>query len=56
MFTYFLFQITKHNLTENIMGSCYSGDHIAGDYLHSDIAACNIEEPQKKYRLGLNGQ
>ena len=33
------------------MGNCYSADHIAEDYIHTDIA-CNIEEPQQKYRLG----
>ena len=33
------------------MGSCYSGDHIAGDYIHTDITACNIEEPQQNYSL-----
>ena len=34
------------------MGSCYSGDHIAGDHIHTGITTCNIEEPQQKYRLG----
>ena len=33
------------------MGSCYSGDHIAGDHIHMDIAICNIKEPQQEYRL-----
>ena len=33
------------------MGSCYSSDHIAEDYMHTDIT-CNMEEPQQKYRLG----
>ena len=28
------------------MGSCYSGDHIAKDHIHTDITTCNIEEPQ----------
>ena len=34
------------------MDSCYSGDHITGDYLHMGITTFNIEEPQGKYRLG----
>ena len=34
------------------MGSCYSGDGIAEDYIHTDITTCNIEEPQQKYYLG----
>ena len=34
------------------MGSCYSGDQIAEDHIHTDIATCDIEEPQQKYRLG----
>ena len=34
------------------MSSCYSGDHIAKDHIHTDITTCNIEEPQQKYRLG----
>ena len=25
------------------MGSCYSGDRIAGDHLHRDIAACTVK-------------
>ena len=33
------------------MGSCYSGDHIAGDQIHTDITSCNIEEPQQKCHL-----
>ena len=35
------------------MGSCYLGDHIAGDHIHMDITTCNIEEPlrKQKYRL-----
>ena len=32
------------------MGNNYSADHIAEDHIHKDIS--NIEEPQKKYRLG----
>ena len=27
------------------MGSCYSGDHVAGDHIHMDITMCDIEEP-----------
>ena len=34
------------------MDSCYSGDYIAGDHIHTDITICNIEEPQQEYRLG----
>ena len=34
------------------MGSCYSGNHIVGDYIHTDLTTFNIEEPQQKYRLG----
>ena len=34
------------------MGSCYLGDHIAGDHINTDITTCNNEEPQQKYRLG----
>ena len=34
------------------MGSCYSGNHIAKDHIHTDITTCNTEEPQHKYRLG----
>ena len=30
------------------MGSCYSGDHIAGDHIHTDIT-CSNEEPQQKF-------
>ena len=33
------------------MGNCYSTDQTAEDHIHTDIA-CNIEEPQQKYRLG----
>ena len=28
------------------MGSCYLGDHIAGDYIHTDIT-CNTEESHR---------
>ena len=34
------------------MGSCYSGNHIAIDHIHTDITACNVKESQQKYRLG----
>ena len=34
------------------MGSCHSGDYIAGDHIHTDITTCNIEVSQQKYRLG----
>ena len=33
------------------MGNFYSADHIVEDHIRTDIT-CNIEEPQKKYRLG----
>ena len=52
MFTYFLFYITKQNKTESIMGNCYSIGHVAEDHIHTDIA-CNIEEAQQKYLLGM---
>lgn len=35
------------------MGSCYSGYHIAEDHMHTDITACNTEEPQEKHLLGM---
>ena len=35
------------------MGSCYSGDHITDDHIHMEIKRCNIEETQKKNRLGM---
>ena len=35
------------------MGSCYSGDHLARDDIHSDIKICHIEEPQPKYLLRM---
>ena len=34
------------------MVSCYSGDHIAEDHIHTDITTCNTDELQQKYRLG----
>ena len=33
------------------MGSCYSGDHIAGNHIYTDITTCNTEVPQQKYCL-----
>ena len=33
------------------MGSCFSDDHIAKHYIHTDKTTSNIEEPQQKYRL-----
>ena len=33
------------------MDSCYLGDHIAEGYIHTDLTACNMEEPQQNYRL-----
>ena len=47
----FLFLITKRDKTGSIMGSWYSADHIAGNYIHTDIT-CNIEEPQHNSCLG----
>ena len=38
------------------MGSCYSGDHIAGDHTHSAITTCTIEEAKQKYRLGTTSK
>ena len=35
------------------MGSCYSGDHVAGDYILMDMTTCNIEKPQQKDHLGM---
>ena len=34
------------------MGSCYSGDHVAEDNIHTVITTCNTEEPQEKCHLG----
>ena len=34
------------------MGSCFAGDHIAGDHIHTGIITCRIEDLQQKYRLG----
>ena len=48
----FLVLITKQNKTGSKMDNCYSVDHNAEDYLHTDIT-CNIEELQQKYRLGM---
>ena len=47
----FNLSITKQNKTGSRTGSCYSGDHIAREYKHTDIIICNIEEPQLKYRF-----
>ena len=33
------------------MGSWFSGDHIAGDRMHTDITTCNVEEPQRRATL-----
>ena len=33
------------------MGSCNADDRNADDQTHPDIATCDIEEPQQKYRL-----
>ena len=52
LFSFFYFKLQKQNKIGSIMGSCYSGDHIAEGHTHTDITTCNIEEPQKKYRLG----
>ena len=35
------------------MGSCYSGDHITGDYIHTYIPTCKTEEPLQKNSLGM---
>ena len=34
------------------MGSCYSGDRITRDRIHTDTTICGIEEPQQKYHFG----
>ena len=34
------------------MGSCYSGDRVVGDHIHTDIIKCNIGERVQIYRLG----
>ena len=34
------------------MSSCYSGDRIARDHMHTDIITCKMEEPKQKLRLG----
>ena len=36
------------------MSCCYSGDHIVGDHIHTDITTYNIEEPQKNSALELS--
>ena len=33
------------------MSSCYSGDRIARDHMHTDIITCKMEEPKQKLRL-----
>ena len=33
------------------MGSCYSGDHIAGDHIHTDITRCNIDNHNRSTTL-----
>ena len=33
--------------------NCYTGDHTAGDRIHTDITTCSTEESQKKYRIGI---
>ena len=34
------------------MSSDCSDDHIAGNHIDTDIITGNIEDPQKKFRLG----
>ena len=46
---YFIFKNRTKQVS--IMYSYYTGDHAAGDNMHTDITTCNNEEPQKKYRL-----
>ena len=36
------------------MASCYSGDHITENHIHTDITLCNIEEQQWKFHLGAD--
>ena len=33
------------------MVSCDTGDHTAGDNIHTDKTTCSTEEPQQTYRL-----
>ena len=35
------------------MGSYYSGDHIVGDHIHTDLTTRNIDESPQKYRIGI---
>lgn len=35
------------------MCSCYAGDNVAEDHLHTDITTCNIEEPEQKCLLWM---
>ena len=42
----------KKKLNRNIMGSCYSGGHIARDHIHTDIKTCSTDQPQQRH---LNG-
>ena len=37
--------LTLQNKPRRMIGSCYSGDHIAGYDILTDITKCNIEEP-----------
>ena len=46
----YLFSIQKKTVSR--MCSCYSGDRIARDHIHTNITTWNIEEPQQKHRIG----
>ena len=54
-FFYFKNYKTKQNRkqTGHVLFRYYSDDHIARDHIDKDITACNIEEPEQKYRLGM---
>ena len=41
---YFLFEIIIQNKTGNKMGSCYSGDHVAEDHIHTNTTTRNIKK------------
>ena len=49
---FYLFSILNYKREQNkrIIGNCYSADHIAEDYIHTDIT-CNIKKPQQSTAL-----
>ena len=54
-FSSHLFSILNYSseLYRKHTGQLFSGEHIAGDNIHTDVASYNMEEPQQKYRLGM---